>query len=414
MRIAIVGGGASGLAAAWSLDPVHAITLYEREPMLGGHVRTLGGNVPCPALAPGVHLDAGVIEFDRTNFTAFHAFMRALGVEVDEPEGAGATCFYAADGRALRSPYARDAEHESTYERATDFLRVLPAMVRLRRFLSEVAPFGEEDLASMPIGPLLGEGDFGNWVRALLMYAYSMPFEQASTMSAAMAVPMLREFLRTNRWTRVVGGVSTYVDRIADSLRGEVRTSCRIARIERSADEVRIVHEDGAEERFDAVVLALPPHRMLGLLATPSETERRVLGAFTGATATTLVHTDTGLYERRGIHFYTEFDLFELPDGGHGYNAYLNRLAGLPTSAAPHYSLAYRLEGEIEPSAVVHTQRHDVALYSTEALRGRAELERENGENRTYYAGAFFGDGLHEGAIRSGFAVGAMLGGRLV
>ena len=414
MRVAIVGGGASGLSAAWSLDPVHEVTLFEREPILGGHIRTLGGNVACGRLPPGVHLDAGVIEFDRMNFTAFHAFMDASGVPYDEPEGVGTTCFYAADGRVLRTPYASQAEHGEVAKRAVDFVRVLPSMLRLRRFLREVDPLGEDDLATLPVGPLLGHGDFGVWVRSLLMYAYSVPYDEVSSLSAALAVPMLRQFLKPNRWTRIVGGVSRYVDRVASLLRGSIRLSARIRRIMREESSVRIAHEDGSEERFDAVVLALPPHRVLPLLGDPSATERDVLGAFEGGTATTLVHTDLGPYQRRNAHHFTEFDLFELPGGGHGYNAYLNRLAGLTTVGPPHYSLAFGLEDEIDEATIVHRQRHDVAFYSTDALQRRAELVRVNGERRTYFAGAFLRDGLHEGAIRSGFAVGAMLGGRIV
>ena len=40
-RIAIVGGGISGMAAAHQLAPDHAVTLFEAERRLGGHARTV-------------------------------------------------------------------------------------------------------------------------------------------------------------------------------------------------------------------------------------------------------------------------------------------------------------------------------------------------------------------------------------
>ena len=40
-RIAIIGGGISGLAAAYLLAPQHSVTLYEAAPRLGGHARTV-------------------------------------------------------------------------------------------------------------------------------------------------------------------------------------------------------------------------------------------------------------------------------------------------------------------------------------------------------------------------------------
>ena len=40
-RIAVVGGGVSGLAACYLLAPDHAVTLFEAAPRLGRHARTV-------------------------------------------------------------------------------------------------------------------------------------------------------------------------------------------------------------------------------------------------------------------------------------------------------------------------------------------------------------------------------------
>ena len=40
-------------------------------------------------------------------------------------------------------------------------------------------------------------------------------------------------------------------------------------------------------------------------------------------------------------------------------------------------------------------------MYTTESFRYRSEIVDTNGENNTYYAGSYLGDGLHEGAIAS-------------
>ncbi len=62
-RIAIIGGGISGLAAAWLLARHHAVTLYEAEPRLGGHARTVlagrRGDQP---------VDTGFIVFNYANY----------------------------------------------------------------------------------------------------------------------------------------------------------------------------------------------------------------------------------------------------------------------------------------------------------------------------------------------------------
>ncbi len=40
-RIAVIGGGIAGLAAAWLLAVRHKVTLFEKNDYLGGHARTI-------------------------------------------------------------------------------------------------------------------------------------------------------------------------------------------------------------------------------------------------------------------------------------------------------------------------------------------------------------------------------------
>ena len=104
VKVAIIGGGASGLVTAHLLDGAHDVTVFESAPVLGGNVRTLGRNAPRSGVPDGVFLDAGVIEFSCTDFHLFHRLMDRLGVELrDVP---CATCLHRADGRRLLSPSA--------------------------------------------------------------------------------------------------------------------------------------------------------------------------------------------------------------------------------------------------------------------------------------------------------------------
>ncbi|NOT85838.1 MAG: NAD(P)-binding protein [Methylococcaceae bacterium] len=73
MKIAIIGGGTAGMAAAYFLDKQHEISAFEQQPILGGNIRTLNKNVTGVALDSNVILDNGVIEFRRENFRIFIA-----------------------------------------------------------------------------------------------------------------------------------------------------------------------------------------------------------------------------------------------------------------------------------------------------------------------------------------------------
>ena len=74
-RIAVVGGGISGLSAALALCETNAVTVYEAEGRMGGHARTLlagkRGDQP---------VDTGFIVFNHVNYPHLTALFDRLGV----------------------------------------------------------------------------------------------------------------------------------------------------------------------------------------------------------------------------------------------------------------------------------------------------------------------------------------------
>jgi predicted NAD/FAD-binding protein len=428
VRIAIIGGGASGVVAAHLLGGFHHVTLIERQPVLGGNIRTLNRNAPCPALAPGLHLDAGVIEFERDRFPAFHALMEELGVELGEVPGTSG--LFLADGRSFLSADNVRMTTHGAVERIWTLARMLPLALSRRRFLRRAGAASPAELAAAPLSAYLDGSVFSLWLRLLVMYAYSIPAPAAGDVPAALAVPVLRDFLGTCRWSRVKGGVYVYIERILERFTGDVLLEARVARVRRLADRVEVEMADAETLRFDAVVFATTPDQVLALLADPSDAETRRFAAWEPQPATTVVHTDDGLHRRRGIRYPSEFDLVQTVSGTYGYNAYLNRLSGLGGTDGPGrtdelremnglgnegtlpYQLAFNMGEEIDPRRVLHTQEHTTPRYTVAAFRHRDEVIATNGENRTFHAGAYLGDGLHEGAVRSASSVSGLLGGR--
>ena len=55
-------------------------------------------------------------------------------------------------------------------------------------------------LYEQSISTYLSEGPHGQWLRMLLMYAYSVDYGDTDALPAALAVPTLREFASPNAW----------------------------------------------------------------------------------------------------------------------------------------------------------------------------------------------------------------------
>ena len=76
-RVAVIGAGISGLAAAYELSRTRPVTLYEAAPRLGGHARTVmaGKNRDIP-------VDTGFIVFNYPNYPNLTRMFKELDVPV--------------------------------------------------------------------------------------------------------------------------------------------------------------------------------------------------------------------------------------------------------------------------------------------------------------------------------------------
>ncbi len=409
MRIAVIGSGASGMATAYLLDKQgHHVTVFERQPILGGHIRTLNKNVKPNQAACDEVLEGGVLEFP-TVFYNFIALMQDLNVEL-EPVNIGSAMFLN-DGDHLLSAVTIEKNfaglHGLLEKLRLDTIYARSVGLWLRTQFANLP-----DLANQPLSEYIKGFEIRDtWLKLVVMYSYSMPFELIDDFPAELAIPTLRDYLAVN-WVRVKGGVYTYIEKILERFKGEIVLNVEIDQITRSSNTVKIVRTMGETQEFDKVVFATPPDQVMALLADPTDAETKRFSAWKANDATTIVHRDISIYARHGITQPSEFDFFQKPDGRWGYNGCLNQLCGITTPQ--HNFLSFQLEDLISPDRIIHKQEHQTPMYTTESFRYRDEVVTTNGENHTYHAGAYLGDGLHEGAIASAFRVAQLIGSALV
>lgn len=402
MKIAIIGGGASGMVAAYLLDRNgHEVTVYERQPVLGGHIRTLNQNIS-PATDCSERLEMGVLEFP-VEFKHFLQLMEDLEVPL-EPVEVGSGLFFQ-DGRHFLSR-ALIKHNFHGLEKWRELLHLDSLYARslglwLKTHLASVDSLHGQSLA----GYLPLESPQATWVKLLTMYSYSMAYETIDGFPADLAIPALRRYVFSN-WVRIPGGVYSYIEKILARFSGQVVLSTEILSVRRSHQAVqikgRIAGDPAFERQFDRVIFATPPDQVLKLLADPRPEEVRRFQAWQPNHVTTLLHRDRHLYQPYNIHQGSEFDFFQTPSGW-GYNAYLNQLCGI--ASEPPYYLAFNLDDAIAPGTIIHQQSHHTPFYTVEAGRYRDQVVATNGDYNTYHVGAYLGDGLHEGAVASAMAV---------
>ncbi|SED70244.1 FAD-dependent oxidoreductase, partial [Rhodobacter sp. 24-YEA-8] len=213
-KIAIIGGGISGLAAAWLLSGHHQVTLFEAAPRFGGHARTV-----MAGKRGDVAVDTGFIVFNYANYPHLTALFRDLDVPVQRSDmsfgvslGNGAVEF------ALRSANALFAQRSNLLR--PGFHRMIRDILRFNARATETAA-GRADLT---IEALITELGLGTRFRDHYLYPicgaiWSTP---ARDIGAFPAGPLLR-FLGNHalmskggqhQWWTVSGGSVSYVTRL--------------------------------------------------------------------------------------------------------------------------------------------------------------------------------------------------------
>ena len=411
MKIAIIGGGASGMSLAYLLRKKHDITIYEKNPFLGGNIRTINKNVDGQSIDSDTIIDNGVLEFEKHEFVNFHKLLHELKVPYTSPPATGSTGLFLGDGQYLLSHSNIQRNFPRTFDKIREYSKLLlragPGylnfMLKSKDYLKyEHTPF--ESFASDSL--------FYKWWRLILMYSYSLDYHQTANMPTEFCVPVIKRFCNAGtQWTYITGGVYTYIDKIVKQFDGQIFTNINIESIQRTSEGVKIKTSDGTTNHFHKVVFATTPSQVLKLLSDPTDEEKKRFGNSETNTAKTVIHTDNSMYKPFKIKRYSEFDLFYREGQKHsGYNAYLNRLLS-KEDLKTEYHMSFNLEDLIDSDSILNEQVHETPLYTVEALRYRDEVKSDNGSHHTFHVGAYLYDGLHEGAIESAMAVSKLLGG---
>jgi len=405
LKIAIVGGGVSGLVCAEQLYHRHRVVVYEQAPRPGGHTDTRTISLPDGE----VNADIGFMVFNDRNYPNFEALLARHRI----PRQRSDMSFSVSDERGgfeYNGASANGLFATRSHLVSPTFHRMLVDLVRFNREARQ--------LLSCDHDPLLGE-----WLAAKrfsrafverlivpqLSAVWSADPREVMQFSARFLFSFfdrhgtLSFFGRPSWWT-IPGGARRYVDAIAALLGPDLRLATPVVRLRRFEDHVEVQTADGLRERFDLAVLATHSDQALALLERPSELEQRILGAIPYLENEVVLHGDTQLLPRRRRAWASwNFHLLERPRPRPTVTYHLNRLQRLRTREQLLVTLN-RTEA-IDPERVFARLTLSHPVFTREAVRAQGRWSELAGKQRTYYCGAYWGWGFHEDGVRSALRV---------
>jgi len=397
--VAVIGAGISGLGAAYLLARAHEVEIFERAPYVGGHTRTIRHG--------DLALDTGFLVHNERNYPLLLRLFRELGVRTQESE----MSFSVSCGCGLeysgRRPFAQP--HRLADPRFHGLLWEIGRWLRTARRSLECL-----DCESWSLRRYLDERRFSKGFRRhfivpLTAALWSTAPGRALEFPAAYAIRFFENHgmlgFGRRRWLSVAGGSDTYVGALAQRLRGGLHVGLGARSLRRRRDGVELTTDDGKTRCFDVAVVAVHADQALGLLADPSEDERRILGAFPYTENEVVLHTDSSFLPRaRGARASWNYRLGD--DGRPTITYYLNRLQRLDDER----DFCVTLNQEVPDLHVIDRGVLVHPLYTVESLAAQRELSGLSGLRRTWYAGAHHGNGFHEDGLASGVRAAAELG----
>jgi len=387
-RIAVVGSGIAGLAAAYFLSRGNEVHLLERDDRLGGHTHTHQVETSAGVLP----IDTGFIVHNDRTYPNLVKLFRRLGIERQKAEMSfGVSC------------------RKTSFEYSSRGLRGFFAQKRncVRFILDD--PAG----ATMTLGEYIRANAFTAEFARFYLYpmaaaVWSTSLEEIESFPAVTLVRFLDNHgllgINTHpQWYVIKGGSSRYIAPLTRPYATRIRTKANIKGVTRSSAGVTIRFDHGTLESFDEIVFACHATQALALLVDASPEERSVLGSLTTSRNDTFLHTDSRLLpQRSGARASWNYHLgMDIRAVTVTYD--MTRIQSLPVPE--RYCVTLNANGRVAEKSVLREMTYDHPLMTLPAIRAQGRWQEISGKNHTHFCGAYWFYGFHEDGLNSAIRV---------
>jgi uncharacterized protein len=418
MKVAIIGSGISGLAAAHGLQQHADVTLLEANDYFGGHTHTVDITVEDKGHPTTFGVDTGFLVLNERTYPNLLQLFSELDVEIAKSDMSFSVQVPQADGSeglewsgsSLATVFAQKRNLVNP-----KFLGMLQDLLRFNSLCTELAVAGKDEALQQPLADFLNQHKFGSAFREwyflpMLGCIWSCPTDQMLQFPVATMIRFCHNhgLLQVNnrpQWYTVRGGARNYVNKVVAQLR-DARLNSPVSLIERHANGVW-VHTPNGPERFDEVVIATHTDQALAMLDQPSAMENNVLGQIGYQQNLAVLHTDTSALPKRRTA-WASWNYERATDDSQEHQRvclhyWLNQLQPLPTQV-PIVETLNPIR-PIDPAKVLASFEYSHPVFDLKAIKAQALVPLLQGQNRTWYAGAWTGYGFHEDGLKSGKAV---------
>lgn len=424
MKVAIVGSGIAGLAAAHRLNPHASVTVFEAADYFGGHTHTVQMALPVDGRTVDHGVDTGFLVFNERTYPQLIALFAELKVRTSVSD----MSFSVQTSDTTRGRHLEWSGNSvsSVFSQRRNlisprFLGMLRDLNRFNALTQRIAREGDDTQLQQPLGTFLrlhGFGDaFCDWYfMPMVACIWSCPKDQMLQFPVATMIRFchnhgLNQISNRPQWWTVTGGARHYVDKILNRVMDK-RLNTPVRTIRRHAPGAGVtLTTDFGEEHFDKVVLATHSDQSLALLSDASALERATLGAIRYHPNRAVLHTDASVLPRHPRAWAAWNYESRAATGTAAANAndavclhyLINRLQPLPWKQPVIVSL--NPIRRIAPEAIIGSYDYAHPVFDHAAVAAQGQVTALQGSRDTYFCGAWMGYGFHEDGLKAGLDV---------
>ncbi len=403
MRIAIIGGGISGMTAAYYLSRRHEIVLFEASDYIGGHANT----ALVKEDARTVPVDTGFIVFNEHNYPGLCRLFDELDVAAINTDMS-----FSVHCEASGIEYNGTSLNKMFVQRKNLFNFSFLGM------LKDIARFNKEAVGHMQQGlddriTVEQYASDNNYNDAFIEH-YLVPLGASLWSSPAdrfRQFPMLFviEFLNNHcmlqvngrpQWKTVKGGSHEYVKKLTASYADNIHLNQPVQHVRRHNGKVEVTVQGNRAESFDEVIMSCHSDQALRLLENADRNEQEILEQFHYQQNEAVLHTDTSvLPSKKDAWASWNYRIPEQEERHVSVTYNMNSLQSIDSDNT--YCVSLNQTRYIDKSKIIKRIMYQHPQFTP----GRSEMQQRHDDLIRYkgisYCGAYWGYGFHEDGVRS-------------
>lgn len=406
MKIAVIGGGISGLTAAHVLSRAHDVTVFEAGSYAGGHTNTIDITMDGESHA----IDTGFIVFNEKNYPNFCQLLKQLGV-ASQPTSMSFSVHCEKtgleyNGTSLNTMFAQRSN-----------------LIRLRfwKMILDILKFNRKAPQMLQAGgPNVSVSEYvqSAGLSAAFVDQYLVPLG-ASLWSCPASTfrqfPMrfVLDFLNNHAmlqiggrpvWRVVEGGSKQYVEPLTRGFKDNIRLNSPVRTLSRTPDAAHIELVNGEKQAFDHVVVACHADTALRMLIEPSHEEIGLLSAFPYQSNEAILHTDTAVLPNKRLAWASwNYRVNERSHQAATVTYNMNILQGFQSKHT--FCVTLNDDTQIDPAKILRRIQYHHPIFTLDRDVAQARHGELINQNRTSFCGAYWGYGFHEDGVRSALSV---------